>query len=104
MVKELDSKGFDAFISKGNAIVDFWAPWCGPCQMMGPNVDKASEKLKGKVDVGKLNIDEENEIAQKYGIRSIPTLLFFKKGEKVESSTGVLSPEEIVEKAEKTFG
>ena len=69
-------------------LVDFWAPWCGPCKMLGPVISQIAEEYDGKVKVGKVNVDEEEELAAKYGIQSIPTVLLFKGGEVVEQSLG----------------
>lgn len=72
-------------------IVDFWAEWCGPCKMMSPIVDEASESLKGKVRVVKINIDENPNVPTQYGIRGIPTFIVFKNGEAVETRVGGMS-------------
>lgn len=72
-------------------IVDFWAEWCGPCKMMSPIVDEASESLKGKVKVVKINIDENPNVPTQYGIRGIPTFIVFKGGEAVETKVGGMS-------------
>ena len=69
-------------------LVDFWAPWCGPCKMLGPVIFQIAEANEGKVKVGKVNVDEEDELAAQYGIQSIPTVLLFKGGEVVEQSLG----------------
>ena len=69
-------------------LVDFWAPWCGPCKMLGPVISQIAEENEGKVKVGKVNVDEEEELAAQYGIQSIPTVLLFKGGEVVEQSLG----------------
>jgi len=70
------------------AVVDFWAEWCGPCRMVGPVVEQLSEEFQGKALVGKVNVDHNPEIAMKYGIRSIPTILFIKGGEVVDKQVG----------------
>ncbi len=81
-------------------MIDFWAVWCGPCRLIAPHVDAVSADYQGKVKVLKLNVDEEPEIAQKYGIMSIPTLLFFKGGKVVGQIVGAVPKSTIVQKLE----
>ena len=69
-------------------LVDFWAPWCGPCKMLGPLLDQAAKKYAGKLIVAKMNIDDESEVAESMGVQSIPTLLFVKNGQVVDKSVG----------------
>lgn len=76
-------------------LVDYWAPWCGPCQMVGPIVEKLADEFKGKVKVAKLNVDENPEVAQKYSVMSIPTLKFFKNGEVADNIIGA-QPESVL--------
>jgi len=83
MAKQTSDATFenDVMKSKGAVLVDFWAPWCGPCRMLGPIIEKVAEKAGDNAKVYKLNVDENPMIARRYGITSIPTLLFFKNGE-----------------------
>lgn len=78
-------------------LVDFWAAWCGPCRMIAPIVDEIATDYKGKVKVGKINVDEQNELAEKFRIMSIPTLIVFKNGQIAESVMGARSKESIAE-------
>ncbi len=77
-------------------LVDFWASWCGPCRMFAPIIDTVAEEYPDEVKVGKINVDEENELAQQYRVASIPTLIMFQNGEAMKRSVGVISKEDIV--------
>jgi thioredoxin 1 len=79
---------FEEKIKSGVALVDFWAEWCGPCRMAGPIVEELSEQYSGKVTVAKLDVDAETEIAGKYGVMSIPTVILFKDGQEVGRQVG----------------
>ena len=79
-------------------MVDFWAVWCGPCRMLSPTVDELAETYADKIDVVKCNVDDCQEIAMEYGIRSIPTLLYIKDGEVKDRTVGVVSKDEILER------
>lgn len=79
-------------------LVDFWAPWCGPCRMVGPIVDQIAEEQAGKLKVTKVNVDDESAIGTKYGIRGIPALLLFKGGEKVETAVGYMPKGRLMSK------
>ena len=76
-------------------MVDFWATWCGPCKMLMPTVEEIANEYNGKIKVGKINVDDEMELAMQYKIEVIPTLLFFKDGKVVKKTTGVLEKKEI---------
>ena len=79
-------------------VVDFWATWCGPCRMLMPVVEEVAAEMEGKAVVAKCNVDEADEVALKYGIRSIPTLLFFKNGELADRTVGVVPKSDISNK------
>lgn len=76
-------------------LVDFWAEWCGPCKMLAPILDELAQEYDGKVAIGKVNIDEHQELAARFGIRSIPTLLMFKKGEVADQIVGLRSKRDL---------
>ena len=71
-------------------MVDFWASWCGPCRMLGPVVEKLAEQYEGKAIIGKVNVDEQQELAVRYGVMSIPTVIFFKDGKEIDRKVGVM--------------
>jgi len=97
-VPELTNGEFEEFVRDGVVLIDFFAEWCMPCVMMGPVVDELSEKFKGKIKFGKVNIEENNALAQKFGVRSIPNLILFKDGKQSEQFIGALSAEDFEEK------
>ena len=76
-------------------VVDYWAEWCGPCKMIAPILDENADEMSGKVLIGKLNVDENSQTPPKYGIRGIPTLMLFKKGEPVGTQVGALSKNDL---------
>jgi thioredoxin 1 len=97
-VVELNDSNFDSVVSKAlePLLVDFWAPWCAPCRMLTPVVEEIAGENAGKFTVTKVNVDESPAVSEKFGIRSIPTLLFFKAGEKRDQTVGVLGKAEII--------
>ncbi|HIG94682.1 MAG: Thioredoxin [archaeon GW2011_AR13] len=97
IVPELTKQGFDKYIKEGLVLVDFFAEWCMPCVMMGPIVDELAEKFKGRIKVGKINLEENSDLAQKYDVSSIPNFVLFKNGEVVEQLIGVHEIEDFEE-------
>lgn len=98
MATELTDSTFDKFIdSNGIAIIDCWAPWCGPCRRMTPIIEELSTELAGKAGVAKLNVDQNPAISLRFGIRAIPTLLIFKDKVLVENLVGLRGKEDILE-------
>lgn len=95
---DLNASNFDETIKEGTVLVDFWAPWCGPCRMLAPVIEELAEDFDGKAKICKVNTDEEQDIAVKYGIRSIPTILFFKDGELVDQMVGASSKQVLADK------
>lgn len=94
----LTKENFDAEINGATPIlVDFWASWCGPCKMLMPIIDQIANEAGGSYRVGKVNVDEQGELAMRYGIQSIPTLIVFKNGEEVNRSLGVRPKGAILE-------
>ena len=102
MALELTDSNFEveALNSDKPVMVDFWAEWCGPCRMVGPIVEEVANEYADKAVVGKLNVDNNPAVAQKYGIRSIPTILFFKNGEVVDRQVGAVPKAALVKKLE----
>ena len=102
----LTDSNFEAEVLKSGVpvLVDFWAPWCGPCQMMGPIVDDLAKDYEGKkIKIGKLNVDENMEVAGKWEVMSVPTFIVFKNGEPVDTLNGGLQKEKLVEMIEKNI-
>ena len=91
MTVHFTKEGFEKALASGQLMmVDFWADWCGPCKMLAPVIEGLGDDYEGKAIVGKINVDEEQELAIRYGVMSIPTVIFFKDGKEVARKVGVL--------------
>ena len=101
MALEITDSNFQEILAEGKPVVmDFWAPWCGPCKMVGPIIDELASGGEGKVIIGKCDVDENGDVAAEYGIRNIPTVLFFKNGELVDKQVGSAPKSAYVAKIE----
>ncbi len=102
MIKDLQDQDFQGEVldSSGVVLVDFWAPWCGPCRQIAPIVEKLSQRYDGQVKVAKVNVDDAAAIPGRYGIMSIPTIMLFKDGQPMETLVGVQPEAVLVEKIE----
>jgi thioredoxin 1 len=101
MALVITDSNFDELLKSGKPlVVDFWAEWCGPCKMIGPIVEDLSHEYEGKVTIGKLDVDENNDVTTRYGIRNIPTILFFKDGVQVDKQVGATQKSVMVQKIE----
>ena len=101
MALEITDSNFQEILAEGKPVVmDFWAPWCGPCKMVGPIIDGLATEYEGKVIIGKCDVDENGDVAAEYGIRNIPTVLFFKNGELVDKQVGSAPKSAYVAKIE----
>jgi len=104
MIEEVKGKKFDEEVGEGRVIVDFWAPWCAPCLMLAPIMEEVAKELEGKVKVLKVNVDENPDIATKFRVMAIPTLIFFKDGSPVRQIVGLRDKKEIIEEAKEAYG
>ncbi len=105
MAMEIKSETFDSFVNQPDktVLVDFWASWCGPCRMLSPVVDEVSREHEDTLSVGKVNVDDCPDLAKKFGVMSIPTLLLFKGGQLVDQRVGYMPKSELNEMVEKAL-
>ena len=94
---KITRENFENEVMKSNipVLIDFWAPWCGPCRMMGPIIEQLADEYEGKAKVGKVNVDEEPELSQEFGIMSIPTIVLMKEGKVVKQVVGARPKAEL---------
>ncbi|MCD8178812.1 MAG: thioredoxin [Tannerellaceae bacterium] len=101
MAIEVTDSNFEGLVNSGKPMVlDFWAEWCGPCRMVGPIIDDLSKEYAGRVTIGKMDVDDNNDVVSKFGIRNIPTVLFFKDGEVVDKQVGAAQKAAFIDKIE----
>jgi thioredoxin 1 len=102
---EIDEAGFGEFVQAGvPVLVDFWAPWCGPCRMVAPVVDELADEYDGKVNFGKVNVDDNPKIASQYGVMGIPTLIVFKDGKPLANIVGFRPKDELKKSLDEAIG
>ncbi len=101
----LTEQNFEQEVLKSEllVLVDFWAEWCGPCKMMSPVVDEIADELSGKIKIGKVNVDEAQQLAIKHSVMSIPTLILFKKGEPVDQLVGAVTKDRLLDSINKNL-
>jgi thioredoxin 1 len=104
-VLQISDSDFNAQVVQSDLpfLLDFWAPWCGPCKAIGPVVDELSQEFQGRLKVGKMNVDDNPTTPGKFGIRAIPTLIIFKGGEVVDQVTGAVGKQQLVAMIEKAL-
>lgn len=103
MATEITKNNFDSVVMQSDkpVLIDFWAAWCGPCRMLAPTIEKLHENYSNKAVIGKVNVDEENELAARFGVRSIPTVVLIKNGKVVEQAIGVRPYESFTQMLDK---
>ncbi|WP_320035689.1 thioredoxin [Halarcobacter sp.] len=95
---ELTTENFESTVGEGVSLVDFWAPWCGPCRMLSPVIDELATDFEGKANICKVNTDEQQDLAVKFGVRSVPTILIMKNGEIVDQVIGAQPKQALADK------
>lgn len=102
MAVEITDSNFDNFVNQSEkpVLIDFWAEWCGPCRAIAPAVEQLAQEYEGRAIIGKLNVDENSQVPVKFGIRGIPTLLFFKNGQVADKQVGLVSKDVLKTKLE----
>lgn len=98
-VQTITKENFEEVVVRSDkpVLVDFWAEWCGPCQMLGPVIESLADKYEGKAVIGKVNTDEEQELAIRYSVMNIPTVIFFKDGKEIDRKVGVMPPDVYIQ-------
>ena len=101
MALQITDANFEELLGTGKPMVlDFWAEWCGPCRMVSPIIDELAQEYEGRVTIGKINVDENDDVVGRFGIRNIPTVIFLKNGEMVDKIVGATSKDKFKEKVE----
>ena len=101
MALQITDANFEELLGTGKPMVlDFWAEWCGPCRMVSPIIDELAQEYEGRVTIGKINVDENDDVVGRFGIRNNPTVIFFKNGEMVDKIVGATSKDKFKEKVE----
>ena len=102
MTRTVTDENFNETMHEGKPVVlDFWAEWCGPCRMLGPTIDELASEYEGRVIIGKVDVDNNNDVTAQFGIRTIPTVLFFKDNQLVDKQVSVASKAQYIEKIER---